>query len=160
MAEQPVQRKQYRSIEAPAPRTEARSTSGTADHTDDDWEAPSEGLIVGLMTRHGCSRAEAWRRLGVDPSRSPVATTFRSLPEGSVFLYRSYECAKHRPTVLSNGKRVPDRDYDYDLRLDRKQRRPNAQITAPLGPRRIGWLYVHPDALIDPVDVPPRKKKR
>lgn len=124
------------------------------------WEPPSEGLVLGVMARHGCSRQEALRRLGVDPAAMPSAVRFRALPDGARFLYRRFECVKHRPRVWSGGRRVPDRDYDYDVRVDRPHRRPNAQVTTPVGPRRYAWLYVHPDALVDPLDDPPARRLR
>lgn len=118
---------------------------------DSAWSTPSEGLVQSVMARHGCSRLEALRRLGADPAAMPSAVRFRALPDGARFLYRRFECVKHRPRVWAGGRRLPDRDYDYDLRVDRRRRRPNARVTTPVGPRRYAWLYVHPDALVDPL---------
>lgn len=118
------------------------------------WEPPPEGLVLGVMARHGCTRQEALRRLGVAPADMPSAVRFRALPDGARFLYRQFECVKHRPRVWNGRRRVPDRDYDYDVQLDRRHRRPNARVAQPTGPRRYTWLYVHPDALVDPLDDP------
>lgn len=105
------------------------------------------------MRRHGVTRAVAWARLGLATDASPTATTFRALAEGARFVYKSFECVKHRPTVWDGRRRVPDRDYDYDLYVeDRSARRPNARIMRPRGPRRYAWLYIHPDARVEPLD--------
>lgn len=120
--------------------------------TDDDWDAPPPGLVTAIMVRHGVSRDVALARLGLTPAQSPTARTFRSIPEGGRFLHRQYECEKRRPTVWNGRRRVPDRDYDYDVLWDREHRRANAMLVHPRGPRRYAWIYVHPDTLVEPLD--------
>lgn len=122
---------------------------------EEDWDTPPEGLVRSLMAAHGLTRAQALARLGVAVGRGPTAMTFRAIREGGHLLYRAFECVKQRPTVWDGRRRVPDRDYDYDLGIpDRRDRRANARIVRPVGPRRFAWLYIHPDARVEPLDPP------
>jgi hypothetical protein len=123
----------------------------------DSWETPPEGLIRGLMDRHGITREQAIRRIGLDPglvtdrAEDLGLVPFRALKDGARFRLHGTVFRKTLPRVPRGARMVVDPDYDYDVERKRGKQRPNAKSAEPVNGWRHRLAYVRPDHPVEPV---------
>ncbi|MEM1055594.1 MAG: hypothetical protein AAGI52_08700 [Bacteroidota bacterium] len=123
----------------------------------DSWDAPPDGLIRGLMERHGLTREQAIRRIGLEPEvvRENVndlgLVAFRALKDGARFRLHGTLFYKRLPKVPRGSRMVLDPEYEYDLDRPRERRRPNARSVDPVEERKHRLAYVRPDHPVEPV---------
>ena len=123
----------------------------------DSWDAPPDGLIRGLMERHGLSRDQAIRRVGLDPGVVSERAddlgliAFRALKDGARFRMHGTLFYKRLPKVPRGSRMVVAPDYDYDVDRTQAKRRPNAKSIEPVDGWRHRLAYVRPDHPVEPV---------
>ena len=123
----------------------------------DAWEIPPDGLIQGLMDRHGITREQAIRRVGLDPARVSERADdlglvpFRALKDGARFRLHGTVFRKRLPRVPRGSRMVVDPDYDYDVERQRPHQRANAKSAEPVEGTRHRLAYVRPDHPVEPV---------
>lgn len=123
----------------------------------DSWDAPPDGLIRGLMERHGLSRDQAIARIGLDPEvvtenvEDLGLVAFRSLKDGARFRLHGTLFYKRLPRIPRGTRRVVDPEYDYDVDRKPAHKRPNARSVEPVVGRRHRLAYVRPDHPVEPV---------
>lgn len=123
----------------------------------DAWETPPDGLIRGLMDRHGITREQAIRRVGLDPALVSDRAddlglvAFRTLKDGARFRLHGTLFRKTLPRVPRGSRLVVDPDYDYDVDRSRAHQRPNAKSVDPVEGLQHRLAYVRPDKPVEPV---------
>ena len=125
--------------------------------SDDSWDLPPDGLLQGLMDRHGITREQAIRRVGLDPglvlenADDLGLVAFRTLADGARFRLHGTLFRKMLPRVPRGSRLAVDPEYDYDVDRSRKHRRPNAKSVEPTSGRRYRMMYVRPGHPVEPV---------
>ncbi|HIG74390.1 MAG TPA: hypothetical protein EYQ24_07400 [Bacteroidetes bacterium] len=123
---------------------------------DDSWDAPPDGLIRGLMDRHGLTREQAVRRVGLEPdvvrehANDLGLVPFRALPDGARFRLHGTLFYKRLPRIATGARRPVDPEYDYDVDLPERKRRPNARSVEPVSGHRHRLAYVRPEHAVEP----------